>query len=54
MSKLTIDPELFSDIQTLITQAKQQTALAVNASLTMMYWQIGQRINLELLKGERA
>lgn len=54
MSKLTIDPELFSDIQTLITQAKQQTALAVNASLTMMYWQIGQRINRELLKGERA
>ncbi|TVQ67090.1 MAG: DUF1016 family protein, partial [Oceanospirillales bacterium] len=54
MSKLTIDPELFSDIQTLITQAKQQTAVAVNASLTMMYWQIGQRINQELLKGERA
>ncbi|MBE0472045.1 MAG: DUF1016 domain-containing protein, partial [Methyloprofundus sp.] len=54
MSKLTIEPELFSDIQTLITQAKQQAAVAVNASLTMMYWQIGQRINQELLKGERA
>ncbi|WP_417580017.1 PDDEXK nuclease domain-containing protein [Nitrincola sp.] len=54
MSKLTIEPKLFSDIQTLITQAKQQTAVAVNASLTKMYWQIGQRINQELLKGERA
>lgn len=54
MSKLTIEPELFFDIQTLITQAKKQAAVAVNASLTMMYWQIGQRINQAVLNGERA
>lgn len=54
MTQLAVKPELFSDIQTLITQAKQQAAVAVNASLTMMYWQIGQRINQELIKGERA
>ncbi|KAA1164229.1 DUF1016 domain-containing protein [Pseudoalteromonas fuliginea] len=54
MSKLTVEPELFSDIQILITQAKQQAAVAVNASLTMLYWQIGQRIHQAVLKGERA
>lgn len=45
---------VLGDIQTLITQAKQQATVAVNASLTMMYWQIGQRINQEVLNGERA
>jgi predicted nuclease of restriction endonuclease-like (RecB) superfamily len=54
MPTLTAAPELYSDIQTLIIQTNQQTAVAVNAALTMMYWQIGQRINQELLKGERA
>lgn len=54
MPKLTVEPELFSDIRDLITQAKQQAAVAVNASLTMMYWQIGKRINDEVLGGERA
>lgn len=51
MSKFTVEPELLAYIQTLVTQAEQQTAIAVNAALTMLYWQIGQRINQELLKG---
>ena len=54
MSKTLVEPQLFSDIQILITQAKQQAIVAVNTSLTMMYWQIGQHLNQELLKGERA
>tara|TARA_R110002072_G_scaffold105615_2_gene230888 strand:+ start:12258 stop:13328 length:1071 start_codon:yes stop_codon:yes gene_type:complete len=54
MSKLTPNNELFTEIQILITQAKQQATVAVNASLTMMYWQIGQRIKQEILTGERA
>jgi hypothetical protein len=46
MSKLVAtSAELFSEIQT-----KQQTAVAVNAALIMMYWQIGQRINQEQIK----
>ena len=32
---------IFSDIKQLIIQAKQKAKVAVNASLTMMYWQIG-------------
>lgn len=41
----SLKDELFSEIQSLITQAKQQAIVTVNASLIMMYWQIGQRIN---------
>lgn len=45
---------LITEIRTLVVQAKQQTTIAVNASLTLMYWQIGQRVNQEILGGERA
>jgi hypothetical protein len=42
--ELNVSDQLFSEIQTLVTEAKQQAAITVNTSLTMMYWQIGQRI----------
>ena len=28
--------------------------MTVNATLTMLYWKIGKRINVEIIKGERA
>jgi len=28
--------------------------VTVNATLTMLYWKIGKRINVEIIKGERA
>ena len=31
-----------------------RVASAVNAELTQLYWQIGRRINSELLQGQRA
>lgn len=43
-----------SDISLLIAQAKQRTVIAVNNELTLLYWHVGQRINQEILKGERA
>ena len=46
--------ELISEIKTLIEQSKQQVAVAVNASITMLYWQIGTRINKEILNDLRA
>lgn len=49
-----IDPLLLREIRTLVSQAKQQAATVVNASLTQLYWQIGHRINQEVLGGERA
>lgn len=59
MSELTPaqDPptaKLLADIRALIEQARQQTAVAVNAGLTLMYWRIGQRIHADVLGGERA
>lgn len=45
---------LFHEIKTLIDSARQRAAVAVNAELTLLYWQVGQRIHAEVLKGERA
>ncbi len=49
-----IDNSLFSDIRHLIESARAQVALSVNSTMTLLYWHIGDRINRELLKGERA
>ena len=45
---------IFEDIRKLIEETRQKVATTVNAGLTMFYWKIGKRINLEILKGERA
>ena len=45
---------LFSEIKNLITESKQQVATAVNASITILYWHVGKRINDEILKEQRA
>lgn len=42
------------EIITLIQQAKQRAAMAVNSELTLLYWHIGLRINQAVLGGERA
>lgn len=34
--------------------ARDRAAAAVNAELTLLYWQVGRRISQEVLKGERA
>ena len=52
--KLPETAPIFNDIKNLIDSARQRAAVAVNAELTMLYWQVGQRIQTELLKGERA
>jgi len=55
MSKeLAPHPSLFSEIKTLIEQGRQQVAVTVNAAMTMLYWQIGKRINEEVLHEKRA
>lgn len=49
------DPSsLLSDLRQLIEHARQAAAAAVNSGLTLMYWQIGQRIRNEVLAGQRA
>jgi len=48
------DKILVQDIRILIEEARSTVATTVNASLTMLYWQVGKRINKEILKGDRA
>jgi hypothetical protein len=45
---------LLKDIRALIEETRQQTAVAVNAGLTLLYWRMGQRIHTEVLGNERA
>ncbi len=45
---------LFSEIKHLIEEAKQNVAIVVNAATTVLYWNIGERINTEILDNKRA
>lgn len=45
---------LFQEIRQLIDSAKQRAAIAINAEITRLYWQIGKRIRTEILQGQRA
>ncbi len=47
-------PTLLTDISELIENSKRQVAVAVNSSLTLLFWQIGKRINDEILQNQRA
>jgi len=46
----SISGDLISDIRSLIETARQNVAIAVNTGLTILYWQIGNRICQGILK----
>ncbi len=41
-------------IRALIEEGRQQAAATVNATMTLLYWRIGKRINQEVLHEQRA
>jgi len=45
--------QLLGDIRRLIQTAKQNVSLTVNAGLTILYWQIGNRIRQDILKDKQ-
>ena len=45
---------LLSELRELILTARAQVAHAVNVGLTVLYWQVGDRIRREILKERRA
>jgi predicted nuclease of restriction endonuclease-like (RecB) superfamily len=51
---LSANPTLFQTIRSLIDTAKQRAAIAINAEITLLYWQIGHHIQAEILQGQRA
>lgn len=53
-NKIIKDKDLFGEIQKLIEESRNRVAVEINSTITMLYWQIGNRINKELLKDKRA
>lgn len=45
---------LFKDLAALIGQSQKQVAIAANSTVIYLYWQIGKRINTEVLNNKRA
>ncbi|MDD2894507.1 MAG: PDDEXK nuclease domain-containing protein [Aliarcobacter sp.] len=54
MEKFIENKSLLEDLKNLIVSTKERVAVSVNSSLTLMYWQIGFKINEDILKNSRA
>jgi predicted nuclease of restriction endonuclease-like (RecB) superfamily len=51
----TIAPaQLLNDLRALINDSRQRVAQALNSALVLLYWQVGHRIRIEVLKEKRA
>lgn len=53
-SAVLAEQPLLADLRELILSARQQVAQTVNAGLTTLYWQVGDRIRRDVLKEKRA
>jgi hypothetical protein len=51
---LQISDSLFQDLRSLIIEARQDVARQVNSELVLLYWRVGRRIRLDILKQKRA
>ena len=45
---------LVSDVKNIINNGKAKVAAIANAGINMSYWQIGERINRDVLGNKRA
>jgi len=45
---------LLKDLRSLIESARERVAAQVNAEITLLYWQVGNRIRKDILKERRA
>lgn len=48
------DIPLLSEVRQMISQARESVVRAIDSGLTMLHWQIGERIIREILKDQRA
>jgi predicted nuclease of restriction endonuclease-like (RecB) superfamily len=51
---ISINKKLFKDIKNLIEESKSFVATTVNASMTILFWKIGVRIDRDILESKRA
>lgn len=49
-----ISASLLTDVRHMIDAARARAAVAINAELTLLYWQVGRRLRDDMLGGERA
>ncbi|MDR2928217.1 MAG: PDDEXK nuclease domain-containing protein [Cytophagaceae bacterium] len=59
MSKLISNPQLseqtlLTDLSQLIEQSRQCTVVQINSIITMLFWNVGKRINENILQNKRA
>jgi predicted nuclease of restriction endonuclease-like (RecB) superfamily len=48
------ESDLFNELTQLIEQSKQQVAVQANSAVTILFWQVGNRINQNILENKRA
>jgi DUF1016 N-terminal domain len=48
------EPKLLSDLTQLIEQSQQKVIAQANSTLTLLFWQVGKRINEDVLQNKRA
>lgn len=51
---IKIDKILLDNLCSIIDKARQQVAVSVSNTMTMMYWHIGDTIHTYVLEGQRA
>src|SRR5271169_5303900 len=49
-----VSDTLLEDLRSLIDQSRTRVSLQVNAELVALYWHIGEKIQVEILKQTRA
>lgn len=54
MNKNGLHNNLLKELSQLIEQGKHQIAVQVNSTMTLVFWEVGKRINEEILQNERA
>lgn len=52
--KVSSGVQLYNDVASLIESSKLKIAQTANATLTLLYWKIGERINYSILNNKRA
>ena len=51
---ISVENEIVSELKDIISNTKFKAAQSVNHILTIMYWDIGNKISKEILKDSRA
>ena len=48
------ESDLFNELSKLIEHSKQQLAVQTNSAVTILFWQVGNRVNQDILQNKRA